>query len=475
MDRVRPCPIFERSAKHKPILRSGERRLIFFVHSYFQQEFEKGAKFRRDAFVAKTACATNTSVALVRRIVASAPDFATPNKQRPTRPKRFHKVDDFDRKALRRLVHSFYRKSIMPTLKQIHSKAVEDLQFPYGITHLKNLLLAIGFVYQKRKSNVKAVFERNDIIAKRHSFLRKMKKARSESRPLIFLDETWLNQGYTKAYMWSDSVALKNPNQAKREGLTIGCVDKPAGEGRRIMICHAGSDQGFIPNALRAFRGAQNDGDYHKNMDATNFEDWFVKQLIPNIPSHSAIIMDNASYHSRRVESYPLSTWRKAQLQEWLSKYNIPWSKDMLRAELWDKAKKAREKYQDYVVDKKAAEAGHEVIRLPPYHSDLNPIELIWAQMKGFVARNNTTYTLDAVSRLLQESVTKITPPNWKNACDHCYKLEQDYWESDCVMDIIIDPVVIQDSSGDSESDTALSEVESEEDQIMDFTGAVSE
>ena len=35
-----------------------------------------------------------------------------------------------------------------------------------------------------------------------------------------------------------------------------------------------------------------------------------------------------------------------------------------------------------HVLDKLAQEAGHEVIRLPPYHCDRNPIEMIWAKMK---------------------------------------------------------------------------------------------
>ena len=31
---------------------------------------------------------------------------------------------------------------------------------------------------------------------------------------------------------------------------------------------------------------------------------------------------------------------------------------------------------------------GHEVLRTPVRHCELNPIELIWAQVKGFVAKN---------------------------------------------------------------------------------------
>jgi hypothetical protein len=36
----------------------------------------------------------------------------------------------------------------------------------------------------------------------------------------------------------------------------------------------------------------------------------------------------------------------------------------------------------------------HEVLRTPVRHCELNSKELIWAQVKGFVAKNNTTFRL---------------------------------------------------------------------------------
>jgi transposase len=44
-----------------------------------------------------------------------------------------------------------------------------------------------------------------------------------------------------------------------------------------------------------------------------------------------------------------------------------------------------------YQTDKIDNLHGHEVLRTPVRHCELNPIELIWAQVKGFVAKNNTT------------------------------------------------------------------------------------
>ena len=52
---------------------------------------------------------------------------------------------------------------------------------------------------------------------------------------------------------------------------------------------------------------------------------------------------------------------------------------------------------------------GHEVLRLPPYHCDLNAIELIWANEKNFVARENKEMTLESVEKLFHKRRAEIT------------------------------------------------------------------
>jgi len=44
---------------------------------------------------------------------------------------------------------------------------------------------------------------------------------------------------------------------------------------------------------------------------------------------------------------------------------------------------------KEYVIDEMANEAGYEVLRLPPYHSNFNPIEMVWANIKDFCRKNN--------------------------------------------------------------------------------------
>nr|CAH7753516.1 unnamed protein product [Callosobruchus chinensis] len=77
---------------------------------------------------------------------------------------------------------------------------------------------------------------------------------------------------------------------------------------------------------------------------------------------------------------------KKNDMKEWLRQRNIPFSDEMLKAELYSLIKIYKPRYKTYERDKIMTEAGHSLLRLPPYHPDLNPIELVWASLKQYVA-----------------------------------------------------------------------------------------
>ena len=85
--------------------------------------------------------------------------------------------------------------------------------------------------------------------------------------------------------------------------------------------------------------GIMHDFNYHDTIDAESYEKYFeniCKLLTPSI----VIITDRASYHSRNAEDFPVSKWRKAQFQSWLTENKIPFKPDALRSELWKLCKK---------------------------------------------------------------------------------------------------------------------------------------
>jgi hypothetical protein len=65
------------------------------------------------------------------------------------------------------------------------------------------------------------------------------------------------------------------------------------------------------------FQGSKS-GDYHDDMNFQNFITWVNKQLLPNLPATSVLVIDNASYHNVKIEKDPNSNTRKQVMIDWL-------------------------------------------------------------------------------------------------------------------------------------------------------------
>ncbi|KAF2889799.1 hypothetical protein ILUMI_16374, partial [Ignelater luminosus] len=104
------------------------------------------------------------------------------------------------------------------------------------------------------------------------------------------------------------------------------------GKGKRLIICHIGSEDGFVPDALRAFESKKS-GDYHEETVGESFENWF-SNILPRLEENSVIILDNAPYHSRKMEKIPTSGWKKSDIQDWLRSKQIKFDGCLLKVEL---------------------------------------------------------------------------------------------------------------------------------------------
>ena len=82
-------------------------------------------------------------------------------------------------------------------------------------------------------------------------------------------------------------------------------------------------------------------------------------------------------------------------MQDWLRAKGIVFPECSLKREL-EQLFVASSPMPKYAVDEMAKAAGHEIMRLPPYHCELNPIELAWSQVKRYIKENNKLYTLTA-------------------------------------------------------------------------------
>ena len=122
------------------------------------------------------------------------------------------------------------------------------------------------------------------------------------------------------------------------------------------------------------------------------------------------------------MEDFPVSKWRKAQFQSWLTGNKIPFKQDALPSELWTLFKKYQTNKTSKVIDSIAKKYGYKVIQLPPYHCDLNANELIWADEKNYVALENREMTLKSVEALFLEQRSQFTAEKCKKCIKHVKK-----------------------------------------------------
>lgn len=357
-----------------------------------------------------------------------------------SRPRpRFAKIDNFTIEAIRRKIYTMYAENQVPTIKSLYNKLMaDDVEFPYKEKTLERLLKTIGFKYQTLDQR-QAIMETDRLIKIRTAYIQAIKKYRLEGRNIVYLDETW--------YDSHDVIKKGFVDQSSK-----CCLNAPCSRGHRIIILHAGSTNGWIPGTLllSAKNIKRSNADYHQDMTADLFEKWFKDCLIPNLPPHTVIIMDNASYHSRQINKVPTMGSRKDAIINYLVSNYVPihakYSKKILM-----KIVNEIKGEKTYATDTFAKEHGHEVLRLPPYYCILNPIELIWAELKKKVRRANTSPNLNAaVVDLVRTSASEIGEDSWKNCMEHVIQIENKF-----VPLCTVNPLVI---NLENESETENSE-----------------
>ncbi|PSN54703.1 hypothetical protein C0J52_04890 [Blattella germanica] len=227
-----------------------------------------------------------------------------------------------------------------PTAFKLVSKLKDAIQFEGSKWSMLRILKKMGFKYRKCNDGRKLLMERTDIVAARTHFLKTMHKVRQEGNLKVFyLDETWVNQNHTRKACWQMSDG--------RGGLKV-----PVGKGGRLIVCHAGSATGFVPECKLIFRSKSKNisSDYHNDMTSFVFKKWFEEKLIPNIPPNSTIVMDNASVHSVQLEKIPTSNTRKADIISWLDKNKISHSNSENREQLLEIVKTHKPKYKNMLL-----------------------------------------------------------------------------------------------------------------------------
>ncbi|KAE9521967.1 hypothetical protein AGLY_017640 [Aphis glycines] len=231
--------------------------------------------------------------------------------------------------------------------------------------------------------------------------------------------------------------SVKSQRDAFLKGLSTG-PKNPSGKGKRLIVVHIGSADGFVEGGLLCFESKKNTADYHDEMNGDTFYEWFCG-ILPRLKENSIIVMDNASYHSVKKDPVPTVAWKKEDIINWLKSKDIVFDKPMVKFRLLDKVNEIKPLHTKYVIDEEALKTNRHVLRLPPYHAELNPIELAWSVVKNHVKQNNTTFKLNDVKKLLIEGVQKVTSDMWANFVSHTIKEEDKLYEIDFITENMLD------------------------------------
>lgn len=408
-----------------------QKQAIVHVKKYMDHEKGQGKSISTANPASRTAQALNFSLSTVKSVLADANSNqgVVQKTESKVRGHGTPKVGDQEITIVRRIIQDAYLRGELVTIaKLLHWLKEEQILITYS--SLRRALLRNGFYFGKAYRR-DALKERDDVIANRRKYLALLRANRTPTgstiRPEVYLDETFVNVNHRKQLTWNEEGSL---------------VNVPSGVGARLIILDAiiQDDQahtyGWVKSAHLHFKSGRRTGDYHGAMETENFTKWMTDRLLPYIPRHSLIILDNAPYHNTlTTDMFPQSNSKKSELQQWLVERDIPSEEWLLKPALYDLCRQHAPPPR-YVIDDLAATFECEILRTPQYHPELQPIEHVWGIVKSDIASTQTGhYTMTSLQERLVTAFRKVTPETCQSIFAHVRKEEERYWKVDEKLD----------------------------------------
>ncbi len=402
-----------------------EKETIVALKKYFDLTKNDHYEQSRPS-IQRVANAMGFGIATVKRVMADynrGISFVDQEKIHKGRPPRV--LPESIQATIREYIREANRTGYHLTLEKLSQCLGEQKnEQEFSIRTLGRALDRWGFTFGKG-TRTQRLKEKDHVVLARQRYLRlkrKNRKGEGTIRPEVYLDESYVNKNHSNDFVW----------YFEDDGPWI---QKPTGKGERLIIINAITVEGWVPDARLTFKSTRKTGDYHGQMNETLFTKWFKNMLLPNIPANSLIIMDNASYHNvLSASSAPTATCKKEKIRSWLEQeQNIPLRKDCLKVELIEILNKFSPS-PTYRLDEIAAEHGHKILRTPPYHPELQPIETCWGVVKNQIART-CDFTMENLIVQLKDAFDSVTAKTCTGLIKKMRDVEDKFWHEDVLLD----------------------------------------
>ena len=272
-----------------------------------------------------------------------------------------------------------------------------------ALRSVQRYLQRLGYKRGKKKG-MQNYRLREENIRKRDEYVQFMTAVNKDpTRRVVYTDESYIHKNYQR-----NDDSLFDPND--EQDMEVKAMHK----GRRYCFIAAIIDEDQTlsnvaeeekPEAAKAhllldtldiFVGGKQTVDYHGMFVTEYFVDWMKKllEVLSRMDIHNTVIVvDNAKYHKTLPDGTPKCSWTKQKLVDYCRLKSIPIDERDLKSVLWGRVKAFVKENVKPIIVSMAEDAGHTVVWSPPHYSDLQPIELVWANVKGTVGRQYTTQT----------------------------------------------------------------------------------
>jgi len=184
------------------------------------------------------------------------------------------------------------------------------------------------------------------------------------------------------------------------------------------------------------FKVKKQTGDYHGEMNSDVWLKWLATKVLPKICG-GVLVIDRAPYHKKQTyESRPASSkMNKSQLAGWLEEQNaVPtnWPATWLQSKTVPQLREQAAKHRPtpcYLVQDLVEEFCVSIIFSPVAHPELNPIEMVWATVKGALPYATVYFNLTRLQELVDVAFSKISADAWGRCEDHAFGMEDYYME----------------------------------------------